>query len=76
MVQDMDKNPQSHAEPTEDMVDSAPLDPDYSGLNSIKSRSMRSLVVKREYERFRNRLIDGALLAFLSIFSNEGNKVI
>ena len=44
MVQDMDQNPQAHAEPEEE----APLDPDYSGLNSIKSRSMRSLVVKRE----------------------------
>ncbi|KAF0297841.1 PDZ and LIM domain protein Zasp [Amphibalanus amphitrite] len=46
MVQDMDQNPQSHAEPPEEAVDSAPLDPDYSGLNSIKSRSMRSLMVK------------------------------
>ena len=43
------ENPQAHAEPPEETVDSAPLDPDYSGLNSIKSRSMRSLVVKREY---------------------------
>ncbi|KAF0312119.1 PDZ and LIM domain protein Zasp [Amphibalanus amphitrite] len=46
MVQDMDQNPQSHAEPPEEAVDSAPLDPDNSGLNSIKSRSMRSLMVK------------------------------
>ena len=76
MVQDMDKNPQAHTEPTEDMVDSAPLDPDYSGLNSIKSRSMRSLVVRREYERLRGRIIDGALLAFLSIFSNESKRLI
>ena len=62
MVQDMDQNPQAHSEPPEEAVDSTPLDPDYSGLNSIKSRSMRSLVVKREYWWFRGQPIDGKVV--------------
>ncbi|XP_037075746.1 PDZ and LIM domain protein Zasp-like [Pollicipes pollicipes] len=45
MVQDMDNSPEAYVEP-EEAVDAASLPPEYSGLNSIKSRTMRSLVVK------------------------------